>query len=129
MLLRSSQLHRLTDPSSFVWATGIEDTFITAPWPKTGRILDEYELTGHYERWQADLGLMLMDRDPLVLDAVQQAIRATRLGPALVPAWSFVSITEVSEYVPTVEQYAERLQREGTRPSDPAYEAKLNAYR
>jgi beta-glucosidase/6-phospho-beta-glucosidase/beta-galactosidase len=41
-----------------VWAAGIEDTFITAPDPKTGRTLDEYELTGHYERWYADLGLM-----------------------------------------------------------------------
>ena len=57
-LLRNSQRHRLGDPRTFVWATGIEDTFITAPWPKTGRTLDEYELTGHYERWHSDLGLM-----------------------------------------------------------------------
>jgi hypothetical protein len=57
-LLRKSQLPRLLDPAEFVWATGIEDTFITAPWPKTGRTLDEYELTGHYERWHGDLGLM-----------------------------------------------------------------------
>ena len=57
-LLRHSQISRLTDPETFVWATGIEDTFITEPWPKTGRTLDEYELTGHYERWKADLGLM-----------------------------------------------------------------------
>jgi beta-glucosidase/6-phospho-beta-glucosidase/beta-galactosidase len=38
--------------------TGIEDTFITAPWPATGRILDEYALTGHYDRWAADIDLM-----------------------------------------------------------------------
>jgi len=57
-LLRESQRHRLTEPDGFFWATGIEDTFITAPWPKTGRTLDEYELTGHYERWHEDLGLM-----------------------------------------------------------------------
>ena len=57
-LLRKSQLHRLSAADSFLWATGIEDTFITAPWPKTGRTLDEYELTGHYDRWHADLGLM-----------------------------------------------------------------------
>ena len=57
-LLRQSHLHRLTGPDTFVWATGIEDTFITAPWPKTGRTLDEYELTGHYDRWHSDLGLM-----------------------------------------------------------------------
>ena len=82
-------------------------------------------VSGH----KADLALMLMDPDPLVIDGVVQSIRSSRLGTALEPAWSFVSITEVSEYVPTVEQYAERLQREGTAPSDPAYEAKLNAYR
>lgn len=57
-LLRHSHAHRLTEPTTFVWATGIEDTFITAPWPKTGRTLDEYELTQHYERWHGDLGLM-----------------------------------------------------------------------
>ncbi len=56
--LRQSQVHRLTEPDAFVWATGIEDTFITEPWPKTGRTLDEYELTGHYERWREDLDLM-----------------------------------------------------------------------
>ncbi|HVU35811.1 MAG TPA: family 1 glycosylhydrolase [Opitutaceae bacterium] len=57
-LLRQSLLPRLRAPSTFLWATGIEDTFITAPWPKTGRTLDEYELTGHYERWHEDLGLI-----------------------------------------------------------------------
>lgn len=53
-----SQLARLTDPDAFWWATGIEDTFITAPHPRTGRTLDEYELTGHYARWREDLDLM-----------------------------------------------------------------------
>ncbi len=57
-LLRQSSLPRLTEPDTFLWATGIEDTFITAPWPQTGRTLDEYELTQHYTRWHADLGLM-----------------------------------------------------------------------
>lgn len=57
-MAHQSQVHRLTDPDRFFWAVGIEDTFITAPWPKTGRTLDEYELTGHYDRWHADIGLM-----------------------------------------------------------------------
>ena len=34
----------------------------------------------------------------------------------------------MSEYVPTVEQYAERLRREGLSPEDPAYQAKIRAY-
>ncbi|HZU94465.1 MAG TPA: family 1 glycosylhydrolase [Microbacterium sp.] len=35
---------------------GIEDTFIPQSGPGE-RALDEYELTGHYERWHEDLGL------------------------------------------------------------------------
>ena len=81
-------------------------------------------VSGH----KADLGLMLMDEDPLVIDAVRQAIRASILGPALVPTYSFVSITEVSEYVPTLEQYGERLKAEGNDPAGPAFAAKLKAY-
>jgi chlorite dismutase len=39
-----------------------------------------------------------------------------------------VSLTEVSEYVPTVEQYGERLVAEGEDPDGPGYRAKLKAY-
>jgi hypothetical protein len=53
-----SQLRRLAEPDAFWWATGIEDTFITAPHPTTGRTLDEYELTDHYRRRGSDLQLM-----------------------------------------------------------------------
>ena len=56
--LRYSERNRLLELETFLWCTGIEDTFITTPWPKTGRTLDEYELTGHYERWREDIGLM-----------------------------------------------------------------------
>jgi chlorite dismutase len=81
-------------------------------------------VSGH----KADLGLMIMDPDPLVIDSIVQRIRASRIGPALTPTYSFVSITEVSEYVPTVEQYGERLRQDGASPDDPAYQAKINAY-
>jgi len=81
-------------------------------------------VSGH----KADLGVMALDPDPLVLDSLQQSIRSSTLGSALVATDSFVSITEVSEYVPTAEQYAEKLKSDGTDPSDPAFEAKLNAY-
>ena len=77
---------------------------------------------------RADLGLMMMDPDPLVMDRVLHAIRVSPIGIAMEPVYSFVSISEVSEYVPTVEQYAERLKKEGVSESDPTYEAKLNAY-
>ena len=77
---------------------------------------------------KADLGVMLMDPDPLVIDRVVQRVRASALGAALVPAWSFVSISEVSEYVPTVEQFAERLKQDGMSEADPAWDARINTY-
>jgi chlorite dismutase len=81
-------------------------------------------VSGH----EADLCLILMDPDPLKIDAVTQMLRSMAIGSALETTYSFVSITEISEYVPSVEQYAERLQREGSGSDDPAYQAKLNAY-
>jgi len=81
-------------------------------------------VSGH----DADLGLMILDPDPLVIDSVHQSARNTKLGRALIPSYSFVSITEISEYVPTVEQYAKKLQADGTGPDDPTYAAKIAAY-
>jgi beta-glucosidase len=44
------------EPEDFLWATGIEDTFI--PQTRKGhRALDEYQLMGHYEHWREDLVL------------------------------------------------------------------------
>ena len=40
----------------FVWAVGIEDTIIGTPL-RRGRQLDEYSLTGHFDRWRSDLEL------------------------------------------------------------------------
>ncbi|HVA46305.1 MAG TPA: hydrogen peroxide-dependent heme synthase [Pirellulales bacterium] len=81
-------------------------------------------VSGH----RADFGLMMLDPDPLKIDAVHQRLMAGPLGPALVPTYSFVSLTEVSEYVPTVEQYGQRLVSEGEDPISPAYQAKIKAY-
>ena len=40
----------------FIWAAGIEDTFV--PQTRPGhRSLDEYELMGHYEHWKEDVDL------------------------------------------------------------------------
>lgn len=77
---------------------------------------------------RADLGLMILDADPLTIDGVLQGLRASQLGPSLIPAYSFVSITEISEYVPTLEQYAEKLKLDGIGPDNPAYAARLKGY-
>ncbi len=44
----------LGSPNS-IWALGIEDTFIPQPEGRTGRVLDEYVLTGHDRLWRNDL--------------------------------------------------------------------------
>ncbi|MDP6718129.1 MAG: chlorite dismutase family protein, partial [Pirellulaceae bacterium] len=81
-------------------------------------------VSGH----KADFGLMLLDDNPLKIDALHQRLMASRLGPALTSAYSFVSVTEISEYVPSVEQYAQRLIQEGEEEGSPAYNAKVKAY-
>jgi len=43
--------------NDFLWSTGIEDTFIATPHKTTGRVLEEYLLTEHYDRWKEDLDL------------------------------------------------------------------------
>ena len=86
--------------------------------------MQSFAVSGH----RADLGVMMMDKDPLRIDAVHQEVKASKLGSVLTPTNSFVSISEVSEYVPTVEQYSEKLQRTGTAPDDPSYAAKVKAY-
>src|SRR6185369_17246985 len=62
---------------------------------------------------KADFGLMLMDASPLKIEGVNQQLLASTLGPALIPTYSFISVTEISEYVPTIEQYSQRLKDEG----------------
>src|SRR6185295_8091625 len=62
---------------------------------------------------KADFGMMLLDPDPLKIDRVHQRLMASALGPAIIPRWSFVSLTEISEYVQSPEQFGERLVAEG----------------
>ncbi|MGE3410164.1 MAG: hydrogen peroxide-dependent heme synthase [Pirellulales bacterium] len=113
----------------------LDDGLLAAGRQQIGEILDPENpqsparlqtsiVSGH----KGDFGLMLLDADPLKISAVHQRLMASPLGPALVPTYSFVSVTEVSEYVPSVEQYGQRLVEEGETAGSPAYAAKLKAY-
>ena len=84
--------------------------------------------TGIISGHKADFGLMMMDPCPLKIDSVHQRLMASSLGLALQPTYSFVSVTEISEYVPSIEQYAQRLVREGEEEGSPAFQAKVKAY-
>src|SRR4051794_37541725 len=74
-----------------------------------GRVLDRsspgapeqiqcFAVPGH----KADFGVMLAGADLKAAHGIQMAIQGSPLGPALIPTYSFYSITEVSEYVPGV---------------------------
>ncbi len=105
---------------------GIEQvTSILSPGRDWGAVRIQTSIvSGHH----ADLGVMMMDPDPLKIDAVTHELRASLLGTVLEPTYSFVSITEISEYVPTVEQFSERLRLEGLTPGDAMFNAKVKAY-
>jgi hydrogen peroxide-dependent heme synthase len=77
---------------------------------------------------KADFGVMLLDPDPLKIDRVHQRLMAGPLGPAIVPRWSFVSMTEISEYVQSPEQFGERLVAEGMDPNGAEYKTRLKGY-
>ncbi len=86
--------------------------------------LAAYWISGH----AVDFGVMVMDPHPAKVDSVHQRIIAPGLGRFIEPAWSFISMSEVSEYVPTVERYRERLIAEGTAAESPELAAKVAAY-
>lgn len=86
--------------------------------------LQTFIISGH----KADLGLVMMDPDPLRIDRMHQRLMASELGLALVPVYSFVSMSEVSEYLPDRDKYAEKLIRSGEDPSSPTFQAKVASY-
>ena len=81
-------------------------------------------VSGH----KADFGLMLMDPDPLKVEGVHQRLMATPLGSCLIPSYSFVSMSEISEYVPTLERYGQRLVEEGEEEGSKTFQTKLKAF-
>lgn len=84
-----------------------------------------FAIPGH----KADFGIMMAGKDLKDVHRVQIDIQASPLGPALIPTYSFYSITEVSEYVPDAEQYGKILrEKEGVDPESNIYKAKVAAY-
>ena len=86
--------------------------------------IQSFIISGH----KADFCLIMLDADPLKIDRVHQRLLASPLGVALEPTYSYISLTEISEYVPSPEQYAQRLRAGGEDPESPAFAAKVAAY-
>jgi beta-glucosidase/6-phospho-beta-glucosidase/beta-galactosidase len=66
----------LLQRNTFLWASGIEDTFVPQVRPGD-RALDEYELMGHYQHWRQDLALAR----ELGLDALRWGVPWYRVEP------------------------------------------------
>ena len=81
-------------------------------------------VSGH----KADFSIMMMDPDPIVLESLHQRLMNSRIGRTLKVTYSYVSISEISEYVQSTEQYGERLVRDGEDPESSAYQTKLTRY-
>lgn len=77
---------------------------------------------------KADFSLVMMDPDPIKIEGVHQELIASPLGSALRTMYSYVSISEISEYVQTAEQYAAKLIQEGESPDSSTFKTKLNSY-
>jgi chlorite dismutase len=84
-----------------------------------------FAVPGH----KADFGIIMAGPDLRALHGVQMALQASMIGSALVPAYSFYSISEVSEYVPDVEEYGRILrEREHMDPESKMYLARVKTY-
>ncbi len=93
-----------------------------SPWaPKRMQTL---VVSGH----KADFGLILLDPNPLVIDGIHQRLLSGPLGAAIRPTWSFVSMTEVSEYLPSVERYGKQLVQGGLPAVSDEHRTKLRQY-
>jgi chlorite dismutase len=69
--------------------------------------------TGVSSGHKSDFTLMMMDPDPIKIQSVHHQLKSSPLGPAIETTWSYVSLSEISEYVQSVDQYRERLRLEG----------------
>ena len=79
---------------------------------------------------KADFGLMVLGPDMVELDRFAVDLAALPLGQVVLPAASYLSLTETSEYTSTEEDEAKRLiDEEGLDPTSDAYDAALGAFR
>lgn len=76
--------------------------------------LHVFSVSGH----KADVMLMAVDEDLATLRAMQTDVEASLAGSALLRTWSYLSLTEGSEYTTTPEQYREQLAAKGVGGED-----------
>jgi hydrogen peroxide-dependent heme synthase len=76
--------------------------------------LHVFSVLGH----KADVMLMALDEDLSTLRRMQTELLATTAAPALRLSWSYLSLTEGSEYTTTAEEYREEMAAKGVTGDD-----------
>ncbi len=78
---------------------------------------------------KADIGLLALGPDLAELDRLSTELTASPLGAALIPAASYLSLTELSEYTSTADDESRRLQdEEGLAEGSPEHAEALAAF-
>jgi hydrogen peroxide-dependent heme synthase len=88
--------------------------------------INGYVILGH----KADLGFMLVDPELQHLSETENALLSAFPPGSVRPSYSYISMSEVSEYVSQEQDYDRTLRvKEGLRPESPEYQSKMEAFR
>src|SRR3712207_4213697 len=92
---------------------------------------DDYQVLAFSVLGQkADIGLMVLGPDLAELDLLATELTASPLGVALLPAASYLSMTELSEYTSSEEDEAQRLvDEDGMTAGSAEHTAAVDAFR
>jgi chlorite dismutase len=78
---------------------------------------------------KADIGFMLLTPDLHTANAAEKKLTQSLGAEALTPTFSYLSMTESSEYMTSDAEYAETLQKEqGLQPGSPEYDKALGEF-
>src|SRR6202521_5302558 len=78
---------------------------------------------------KADLGFMLITPDLHAANRIEKQLTLALGADVLVPVYSYLSLTEESEYVPTEEEYARTLEtEEKLKPDSPGFVQAMTAF-
>jgi chlorite dismutase len=78
---------------------------------------------------KSDVGFMAVHPDLKRMQQLGQQLAATKLGTCLTPVYSFLSMSEVSEYMSSSADWAQKLIGQGMDPASPEFVASLEGFR
>ncbi len=79
---------------------------------------------------KADLGFMLLSADLHAVNAYEKRLSLSLGADVLTPVYSFLSLTEESEYITTAEEYVHTLEKEqGLQPGSAEFDKSLEEFK